>query len=60
MNGPKPSELRRAGARVRAWLARRDQLVLDAYRAGRPKKEIARIVGLSAPAIDRIIERTHR
>lgn len=42
----------------RAWLARRDAIIRDAYRAGVPKLRIHHLSGVARSTIDRILKET--
>ena len=50
-------DLRTAGRKAREWTTRRDELILAAHTAGGGVREIARTVGLSHPAVSRILRR---
>lgn len=50
-------ELARAGASAVASRHRRDALIVEAHKAGGGVREIARLVGLSHPAVLKIIEK---
>lgn len=50
-------DLARAGAGAAAARFKRDQLIVEAFKAGGGVREIARLVGLSHPAVLKIIEK---
>lgn len=47
-----------AGKHHRRWRAERDELIRVSYQEGAGPREIARLVGLSHPAVIRIIRQT--
>lgn len=53
-------KLARAGAASTAARFHRDKLIVEAFEAGGGVREIARIVGLSHPAVLKIIEKAKR
>lgn len=50
-------ELSRAAGMADTWRGRRDRLIREAYASGAGLREIARIVGLTHPAVRKIIDR---
>lgn len=50
-------ELSRAAKQAQTWLERRDRLIVDAVVAGAGLREVARLVGLTHPAIGKILRR---
>ena len=50
-------DLRAAGRKVKEWTVQRDDLIRSAHAAGGGVREIARAVGLTHPAVLRIISR---
>jgi DNA invertase Pin-like site-specific DNA recombinase len=50
-------DLRNAGSKTREWTERRDDLIRQAYSGGGGVREIARAVGLTHPAVLRIVNK---